>query len=175
MERHCFICSSCGAEFWLQAWKSICPSCKSEYTLVRREVKQPTKWVLNSHFIAAFTIAIYVLYSIVFPQSFSLYLYLQPSPPIILQALTFVLAVFVFSGSLPALVASVAFGTALVILHLPRMVVGDIFGALAGAFIVVSSLTYIRYLHAVKKHISKDVDAKSMPEYSGWAGYSTNL
>ena len=176
MEKKRFVCSECGAEYYLQAWKAVCPSCKSEYTLTLVEEREEGRRVFTAREWASILMAGYVLYSFATPPGATLVSYLADT----LQQISFLIylapllvALFLYLGTDGGVILSIILGVSAVA-----------YGVLAvmtyGAFAIVSiilailwivgALLFHSYMKGVRKHQERVEDARELREYSGWAG-----
>ncbi|MCS7110544.1 MAG: hypothetical protein NZ956_03640 [Candidatus Caldarchaeum sp.] len=166
MKRYSFVCNKCGARYMLQAWKAECPSCGAEYTLVHPPEKPLTKSTFVQR-LAGLSLFGYVLHGFLGPN---LLTFLQFPPPIIFQATALVVAGLSALGSSPLLAASLMLGIAAAIFHLFDITFVSIVGLAFAVLTAVSSAVALYRLWMFSKNRAREVDARSMPEYSGWGG-----
>ncbi|MEM4302605.1 MAG: hypothetical protein QXQ70_01770 [Candidatus Caldarchaeum sp.] len=169
MKRHRFVCSECGAEYWLQAWKAVCPSCQAEFTLEQRP-EERSKQHARGNMFTLLAMSGYVLFSLLAPGGISVYSIVPWAPIPVLQALTLVLALLSYAGSEPALWLSAVFGASAVLFHVFNPSAFSIIGIAVGATVVIASVSFIQNVRRLRRHDSTEADARTMPEYSGWAG-----
>jgi hypothetical protein len=163
------VCVECGAEYWIQSWKAVCPTCKAEFTLEQRATgdEEPRG---RKALVSALLLAGYALYTLASPKTAGLSTVLPFIPAAVLAALTLVLALFVYLGAEPGLWASTLYGPASLMALLSSLEPLALLQAGVGVAITVSSALYLVGLRKFKSRLSQPVDARSMPEYSGWAG-----
>ncbi|MEM1987038.1 MAG: hypothetical protein QW362_01430 [Candidatus Caldarchaeum sp.] len=171
MEKHRFVCSSCRAEYWLQAWKAVCPNCMQEFTLELKDIKH-SRGVVGSNKVSALALAAYVVYGLALPAHQSLLNYVQYLPVSLTAFLMLLLALFVYSGSEPAVWAGVLTGFAASLVHAQTFSPLGIFGVVMAFAWSSSALIYINHMRKLRKHTDREPDARSMPEYSGWGDRS---
>ncbi|MEM2095998.1 MAG: hypothetical protein QXX19_07765 [Candidatus Caldarchaeum sp.] len=167
MEKHRFVCSSCGAEYWLQAWKAVCPSCMQEFTLELKEVKY-YKGVVKSNKVSALALAAYAVYGLALPATKSLLNYVDSVPASLTAFLMLLLALLVFSGSEPAVWAGVLTGFAACLVHAQTFDPLGFFGVVMAFAWTSTALIYVNHMRKLRKHIDREPNARTMPEYSGW-------
>jgi len=120
--------------------------------------------------LSAFLLVGYAGYTLAAPGNTGIGHLLPFIPSTAFAALTLVLALFVYLGAEPALWVSTLYGPASLLalglnplpLALPQ--------AGVGVAVTISSAYYLVSLRKFKNRLSQPVDARSMPEYSGWAG-----
>lgn len=173
MEKHRFVCSNCGAEYWLQAWKAVCPKCMQEFTLELRELKY-SSGVVKSNKISAAFMAGYAVYGLLTPGQGTLFDHLGFVPSPLLAGLILLAALLVYSGSEPITYAAAVVGFSAAFLHLLQPTFTGFAGIILGLGSALTALTYLRHMRQHRKHIDKEADARTMPEYSGWAGSPKN-
>jgi len=167
MKRYLFICNECGAQYWLQSWKAVCPSCKAEFTLM--EVKQEGPKKPYTNLFAGVLIASYLAYAFMVHEmktAFTLLYLLSPLP----YVLFLLLALFVAVGNEPALWTSIIVAAVTTVFHLFSFTFLDLIAVILNAAAASSSLHYLLFLRKLREHVSDEPDPRSMPEYSGWAG-----
>ncbi|MEM0441376.1 MAG: hypothetical protein QXF45_03555 [Candidatus Caldarchaeum sp.] len=164
MKRYPFVCKNCGARFRLQAWKAECPSCGAEFTL-EPEAQEPLKKGNTPALLAATSAIGYVFYSLVGPSLFSA---IPLIPSAFLQVLTVMVAFFSALGSFPALAVAAPLGAGVVVFHTFFDGLHGLVGLLLGTIMSVTSAIALYRMRRFLKQTLKDVDARSMPEYSGW-------
>jgi hypothetical protein len=173
MERHKFVCSKCGAEYMLQAWKAVCPSCKSEFTL-EKVVEEGGKAGRRPADITAILLLAYTLYGILLPSHptiFQAISYHTPFPATLAYALMIILALLVYVAAEPALWVSPAVGVAALIIGLLGIPVNGplalIPAAMGGAWAVSSTMAGLKMW---RRHAHGRNREERLKEFSGWAG-----
>ncbi len=159
----------CGAEYWLQSWKAVCPTCKAEFTLEQKVTGEEEPRGRKA-LVSALLLAGYALYTLASPKTAGLSTVLPFIPAIALAALTLVLALLVYLGAEPGLWASILYGPVSVVALASNLQPLSLLQAGMGVGITVSSALYLVGLRKFKSRLSQPDDARSMPEYSGWAG-----
>ncbi len=170
MERHRFVCTKCGAEYVLQAWKAVCPSCKSEFTLEKVAEKEGKVGRRTADY-TAFLLLAYLLYGILLsdhPTIFQAIAHHTPIPTPIAYALFVILALLVYVAAEPALMISSAVGVAALIIGLLGITaIGPLAlipAALGGAWAVSSTVSWMRLR---RRH--ERIGEGRLREFSGWA------
>ncbi|MEM4352955.1 MAG: hypothetical protein QXV68_04990, partial [Candidatus Caldarchaeum sp.] len=171
MEKHRFVCSNCGAEYWLQAWKAVCPNCMQEFTLELREVKQ-YKGVVKSNKVSALALAAYAVYALALPATKSLLNYFDIVPTSLTAFLMLLMALLAYLGSEPAAWAGVLTGLAAGLIHIQTFSPPGLVGAVLAFVWTSTALIYLNHMRRLRKHIDREPNARTMPEYSGWGGRS---
>ncbi len=159
----------CGAEYWLQSWKAVCPTCKAEFTLEQKVTGEEEPRGRKA-LVSALLLAGYALYTLASPKTAGLSTVLPFIPAIALAALTLVLALLVYLGAEPGLWTSILYGPVSVVALASNLQPLSLLQAGMGVGITVSSALYLVGLRKFKSRLSQPDDARSMPEYSGWAG-----
>ncbi|MDW8084414.1 MAG: hypothetical protein RMI49_04370 [Candidatus Caldarchaeum sp.] len=164
MKRYLFVCSNCGARYRLQAWKAECPNCGAEFTLKQSDEKPLAKTTKLQVFSGLMLLA-YVPYSLFFPNLFTA----VPGLPLaFFQVLLMIVAAFSMAGSVPFLVTSLIVGAAASVFHALNMTPESIVGLSIGMMILSMSAVALYRVSRFSRQKLHDVDARSMPEYSGW-------
>ncbi|MCS6784775.1 MAG: hypothetical protein NZ921_01700 [Candidatus Caldarchaeum sp.] len=166
MKRHPFVCSKCGARYMLQAWKAECPSCGAGYTLVQLPEKPSARSTFVQR-LAGLSLFTYVLHGL-FGQN--LLTFLQFPPPIVFQFAALVVAGLSALGSTPVLAVSLMLGIAAAIFHSFDITPFSVLGLALAVLTAASSAVALYRLSMFSKNRAREVDARSMPEYSGWGG-----
>jgi len=163
------VCVECGAEYWLQSWKAVCPRCKAEFTLEQRGTGEDEPRGRKA-LVSALLLTGYALYTLASPKTAGLNTVLPFIPATALAALTLVLALLVYLGAEPGLWASILYGPASLMALALDLQPLALLQAGMGVGITVSSALYLAGLRKFKSRLSQPDNARSMPEYSGWAG-----
>ncbi|MEM4495042.1 MAG: hypothetical protein QXE96_04505 [Candidatus Caldarchaeum sp.] len=164
MKRYPFVCTNCGAEYMLQAWKAVCPNCGAEYTLEAKPEK-PLKSSAAPQIIGAAALFGYVVSSFFLPDVFSV---LGPGLAPFAMGAAVLLALLMLTGSYIFIGAALTLSLATMAYHFLGSSVDALPGLVLAAVTAAGSgiaLSRIR-LHGRRK--AKETDARAMPEYSGW-------
>jgi|LJSS01.1.fsa_nt_gb DNA-directed RNA polymerase subunit RPC12/RpoP len=164
MKRYPFVCTNCGAEYMLQAWKAVCPNCGAEFTLEAKPEK-PLKSSAAPQIIGAAALFGYVVSSFFFPSVFSVFG--QGLAPVAMGGMA-LLALLMLTGSYIFIGAALLLSLATLVYHFLWLSAEGLPGLFLAAATAAGSgiaLSRIR-LHGRRK--AKEMDARAMPEYSGW-------
>ncbi len=175
MEKKHFICSECGAEYYLQAWKAVCPSCKSEYTLTLVEEVQETRRILTAREYAALLLAVYTFYGLAVPNV-TLVSYLAniiPQAQILIYSTPLLVALFLYLGTDGGVIAAVVLGVTSFIFDMISLPSSGVFSAISSVMAlawIVGTVIFYHYMSRKRKHHEKVEDSRELPEYTGWGG-----
>jgi len=173
LEKKHFICSECGAEYYLQAWKAVCPSCKSEYTLTLVEEVHEARKILTAREYASLLLVIYGVYGLAFPGS-TVVSYLAgvvPQAQVIIYSIPLLVALFLYLGTDGGVAAAVVLGVASLIhglATLPSSGLSSAVSSTIAAIWIVGAVHFYRYMSRKRRHHEKIEDARELPEYTGW-------
>ncbi len=174
MERHRFVCSECGAEYYLQAWKAVCPNCQSEYTLTLVETPREGRKIFTAREYGVLLIIGYTFFSFLTPSSptlINLMISFTLIPEVVAYILFLLLALFLFLGTTggvwAAMVVGVA-GTAYGVASIPIHGFAAIIPTALASLWFLGALLFHKHSQAIRAHQEKMEDARNMPEYSGW-------
>ncbi|MDJ0270924.1 MAG: hydrogenase maturation nickel metallochaperone HypA [Aigarchaeota archaeon] len=174
MERHRFVCSECGAEYYLQAWKAVCPNCQSEYTLTLVETPREGRKIFTAREYGALLIIGYTLLSFFLPSTptlINLITSLMPIPEVAIYFLFLLLALFLFLGTTGGVWAAMVIGVIGAAYGAASIPVNGLTATIPTALAslwFVGALLFHRHSQAIRAHQEKMEDARNMPEYSGW-------
>jgi len=174
LEKKRFVCSSCGAEFYLQAWKAVCPSCKSAYTLEHVEEPREARRILTAREYASLLLLVYAAYSYFAPREATLLTYLADVVPVYLAyMLPLLVSLFLFLGTDGGVFASIALGAAEILyglLNLSRLGLFAVPSISLSALWIVGAILFYQHVRGVRRHQEEVKDVRELREYSGWAG-----
>jgi len=148
----------------LQAWKAVCPNCGAEFTLEAKPEK-PLKSSAAPQIIGAAALFGYVVSSFFFPSVFSVFG--QGLAPVAMGGMA-LLALLMLTGSYIFIGAALLLSLATLVYHFLWLSAEGLPGLFLAAATAAGSgiaLSRIR-LHGRRK--AKEMDARAMPEYSGW-------
>ena len=176
LEKKRFICSECGAEYYLQAWKAVCPKCKSEYTLTFVEEREERRKILTAREWASILIIAYMVYSFLTPSGVTLFSYLSnlfPQLSLLIYLIPLLAALFLYLGTDGGIILSITLGALSIvygIFSLPTYGILSLVTIIPPILWIIGSLLFYSYMRSIREHQEKVEDARELEEYSGWAG-----
>lgn len=149
----------------LQSWKAVCPSCKAEYTLVAREEK-PIKKSTLPQMLAGVSLLGYVVFGLFSPNLASI---TGSSFSTAFLAVMAMVALLALAGSMLFLTTAATIGVAGLVYHLLNPTQLSMVGFVLSLLAIIGSIVAVTRQRSHMKNRARETDARSMPEYSGWA------